>query len=147
MQSLAVQEVPKTHIVKKGEIISKVAKKYGCTPEDIISWNHLRSAKLKPGQKLTVYLSVKNPSPSVQTSKINPEVSKTNSPAKASADSTKVSVSAGGKIKYYTVQKGDSLWNIAQINGVTVDQIKQWNNIDSAHKIVPGQKIKILIAG
>ena len=56
MQTLAVQEEAKTHIVRKGEIISKIAKRYECTPEDIISWNHLRSAKLKPGQKLTVYI-------------------------------------------------------------------------------------------
>jgi len=149
MQSLAVQEVARIHTVRKGEIISKVAKKYGCTPEDIISWNHLRNAKLKPGQKLTVYLSVKNSPSSVQTSKTNPVVAEPTSVAKTktSVDSTNVSASANGKLKYYTVQKGDSLWNIAQTNGVTVDQIKQWNNIDSAHKIVPGQKIKILITG
>jgi membrane-bound lytic murein transglycosylase D len=152
MQSLAVQEVPKTHIVKKGEIISKVAKKYGCTPEDIISWNHLKSPKLKPGQKLTVYISVKNSSSQTQASKVNSGVSnsanasKTNSATKTSVDSTAVSTPSNGKLKYYTVQKGDSLWNIAQINGVTIDQIKQWNNIPDG-KIVPGQKIKILIAG
>src|ERR1035437_1732343 len=85
MQSLAVQEVPKTHIVKKGEIISKVAKKYGCTPEDIISWNHLKSPKLKPGQKLTIYISVKNPSQSTQASKINSGVSNSANASKINA--------------------------------------------------------------
>lgn len=152
MQTLAVQEVAKTHIVKKGEIISKVARRYGCTPEDIISWNHLRSAKLRSGQQLTIYISIKNAATSIQTSKTNSSVSDTtsvskiNSVAKLSKDSTNVSVSADGKIKFYTVQQGDSLWTIAQMNGVTVNQIKQWNNIADG-KIVPGQKIKILITG
>jgi membrane-bound lytic murein transglycosylase D len=153
MQTLVVQEIPKTHIVKKGENISKVARKYGCTPEDILYWNHLRSAKLWSGQKLTVYIRV-NSTVSAQTSKNNSAVadttavSKTNTSIIAASDSTRAHKTvAYGKVKYYTVQKGDSLWNIAQSHGVTIEQIKQWNNLDDTHKIVPGQKIKIIITG
>jgi len=154
MQKLAVQEVKKIHVVRKGEILSKIAMRYGCTPEDIKAWNHLKSAKLHTGQNLTVYISVKNPTATNQTAKINSSVADTtsvarnNSAIKVAPDSTKVANnSASEKFKYYTVQKGDSLWNIAQINGVTIEQIKQWNNFDDAHVILPGQKIKIIIAG
>ena len=30
--------------------------------------------------------------------------------------------------KYYTIKSGDTLWDIAKLNGVTVEQIKRLNN-------------------
>ena len=149
MQTLAIQQVAKTHIVRKGEIISRIAKRYGCTPEDIQAWNHLKSVKLHTGQALTVYLSLKNSAVASTTTKVNsPSESSAVSKIKSIPDSTAVaSASNDSKLKYYTVQSGDSLWSIAQSNGVTVEQIKQWNNMDDSYRIIPGQKIKIRIAG
>jgi membrane-bound lytic murein transglycosylase D len=149
MQALAVQEVAKTHTVRKGEILSSVAKRYGCTPEDIKAWNRLKSAKLRTGQKLTVYVPVKS---SVITASVKAaaadttSVSKVKPEIKASADSTKTSVPANAKFRYVIVQKGDSLWSIAQGNSVTIEQLKQWNNLEGG-KIMSGQKLKILING
>ena len=154
MQTLAVQQVAKTHTVRKGETMSRVALRYGCTPEDIKSWNHLKSPKLHSGQTLTVYIAVKKSTASSQTTKTNvtaadtTNVSRTNTSTKNPPESTNTTTtSADGKLKYYIVQRGDSLWSIAQSNGVTIEQIKQWNSIDDNHKIMPGQKIKIVIAG
>lgn len=150
MQTLAVQEIAKIHTVRKGEIISKIAKRYGCTPEDIKAWNRLRSVKLHTGQKLTVYIPVK--ANSVTASAKTPavadttSVSKIKSEIKVSADTTKTSVLSNAKFRYVIVQKGDSLWSIAQEHGVTIDQLKQWNNLEGG-KILSGQKLKILITG
>lgn len=153
MQVLAVQQVAKIHTVRKGEIISKIASRYGCTPEDIKAWNRLKSAKLKPGQKITVYIPVKNSSAPAVAAKTASAVSDTTSVAKTTAnktssDTTKTSaLPPNTKMKFYVVQKGDSLWSIAQSNGVTISQIKQWNNMSDGSKIMPGQKIKIAVAG
>ena len=44
----------------------------------------------------------------------------------------------------YVVKKGDSLWTIAKkFKKVTVNQIKEWNNIWSGKSIQPGKKLKI----
>lgn len=43
----------------------------------------------------------------------------------------------------YTVQSGDSLWEIAQQYGTTVEELAAYNNIVDATKIQVGQKIKI----
>ena len=147
MQTLAVQEIAKIHTVRKGEIISRIAKRYGCTPEDIKAWNRLKSAKLHTGQKLTVYIPVKSGTitASVKTAADTTAVAKTEVRS-AVADSTRASVPANAKFRYVTVQKGDSLWSIAQGNGVTIDQLKQWNNLEDG-KIMSGQKLKILITG
>jgi len=151
MQTLAVQQTAKTHIVRKGENMGKVAQRYGCTPEDIKAWNRLKTPKLHTGQKLTVYIAVKKAAAPAVAEKTKPvisdstHVSKTNSPVKTALEPSNT-FSADGKLKYYVVQKGDSLWSIAQSNGVTIEQIKQWNGIGN-HKIMPGQKIKIVTAG
>ena len=148
MQSLAVQEIAKTHVVRKGETISKVAKRYGCTPEDVKAWNHLKSVKLHTGQKLTVFVPVKGVSASVKPAAVSSDttaVSKAKPEIKTAADTTKTSSAAQGKFKYVTVEKGDSLWSIAQENNVSIDQIKNWNSLEGG-KIFAGQKIKILIS-
>ena len=44
----------KIHVVKKGETLSSIAKKYGCTPADIKSWNGLKSDTVRIGQKLKI---------------------------------------------------------------------------------------------
>ena len=44
----------KTHVVKKGETLSSIAKKYGCTVADIKNWNGMKTNTVKVGQKLTI---------------------------------------------------------------------------------------------
>jgi len=52
----------------------------------------------------------------------------------------------GQKYLYYTVRRGDTLWDIAKMyDGVTVDQIKRLNNISNTKRLKPGQKIKIAV--
>jgi len=47
------------------------------------------------------------------------------------------------KYVYYTVKKGDNLWDIAQqYKGVSVDDIKKWNNLGNS-RLQVGQKLKI----
>jgi len=86
----------------------------------IKKWNKLRSNSLKIGQRLTIY----------------PRKPVSNSSKK----STKTTPNAKGR-KTYTVQDGDSLWKIAnKFSGVSVDNIKSWNNI-SSNKLKIGMKL------
>lgn len=150
MQSLAVQEVSKIHRVRKGETISQVARRYGCTPEDIKAWNRLKSVKLHSGQALTIYISVKKSTTTVSVPKTQNVVIDSSAVVKAkplSGDSAATkTVDNNSGYKYIIVQKGDSLWSIAHENGVSLTQLKQWNNIADG-KIHPGQKLKIFVAG
>lgn len=49
----------------------------------------------------------------------------------------------GTTTKYYIIQSGDSLSQIAKNNGVTVNQLVSWNNIKNANLIYAGQKIRV----
>ncbi|WP_057767324.1 C40 family peptidase [Cytobacillus praedii] len=43
----------------------------------------------------------------------------------------------------YEVRSGDTLWKIAQVNNLSVNQIIEWNNISSS-TIYPGQNLSLL---
>lgn len=45
----------KTHVVRSGESLYIIAKKYNCDISDIKKWNNLKSTKLGVGQKLKIY--------------------------------------------------------------------------------------------
>ena len=44
--------------------------------------------------------------------------------------------------EYYTVQRGDNLWNIARKNGTSVSALKRLNNI-SGDRLRPGQRLRV----
>lgn len=45
--------------------------------------------------------------------------------------------------RYYTVKNGDTLSEIAEDFGTTVDQLVRWNNIYNPDLIYPGQKLRV----
>ena len=48
------QGTVKTHVVKKGETLSSISRKYGCTVNDLKKWNNLKSNTVMVGQKLKI---------------------------------------------------------------------------------------------
>ncbi|MDT7041317.1 LysM peptidoglycan-binding domain-containing protein [Candidatus Nitronereus thalassa] len=50
--------------------------------------------------------------------------------------------SMGGEPTYYTVVRGDTLYRISREYGVTVNQLKEWNNLTS-NDISVGQKLAV----
>lgn len=130
---LIAEEVRKVHIVKKGENIGSVAKKYDCTVAEIKDWNGLRSARIRPGQKLTVFVLEKPANPQDENIAVTKEIT----PAK----------SDGQNYIYYTIQEGDTLWNIAKNNGVTLTKLKELNSKIDHDQLKPGTKIIIGIGG
>ena len=48
------------------------------------------------------------------------------------------------KFRYHVIRSGDTLWDIAKLyEGVTINQIKELNQINNARQLKPGMKIKI----
>jgi membrane-bound lytic murein transglycosylase D len=104
--------------VRSGDYLGRIARKYGVRVSQIKQWNGLRSNNIRVGQRLTIY--PRNP--------VNVNITGTETKAK---ETPKPPVNTSGKTTY-TVQEGDSLWTIAQkFEGVSVDNLKEWNNITS----------------
>lgn len=105
--------------VRSGDYLGKIAEKYGVSVSKVKRWNGLRSNRLKIGQRLTIYPRKLAATPKTKT---------------------KNKVPFNGKT--YTVKGGDSLWSISEKTGVTVEQLKKWNDI-SGSKLKPGMKLKL----
>jgi len=121
--------------VRNGDYLGKIANRYRVSVSQIKRWNGLRSSRLKIGQRLTIY--PRNYSSSKSTKKTTTK--KTTVAKKASVKSI-----PKGKYTTYVVKKGDSLWLISRkYPEVSVQQIKNWNNIWSVKNLKPGTKLKI----
>jgi membrane-bound lytic murein transglycosylase D len=117
------------HVVKKGESLGSVARKYHVTVAKIKKWNHLKRETLHVGQRLTIYRSG---SPSAQ---VNNKTTK--SSAKNNNKATK-----SASLKTHTVKRGETLSSISRKYGCTVNDLKKWNNLKS-NRVKVGQKLKI----
>ncbi len=149
LNSLITKEVARVHYVKSGEKINTVANKYKCTTADIMAWNNLKSYKIYPGQKLTVYVSVKQPEQSssasnqTNTQKPGPEKNSLASGPTKQNETNSGASSSGGKFIYHTIQKGDTLWILSQKYGISVAELKRINAFGEKYMLHPGQKVKV----
>ena len=122
------------HKVKKGETLGRIARRYGVTTSQIMSWNHLKSSrKLRIGQRLHIYKNGGDSKKSARASSNNDKVSSSASTQSASSDAP----------VYYTVKKGDTLSKIASRNKTTLNKLLKLNNLTLKSKLIPGKKLRI----
>ena len=133
-------EVATSYFVKNGEHLSNIAKKYNCTVENIKTWNNIKTNTVKAGSKLTIYVyQKKNAEKKAIEKKPAPPVEN-----KATVIAEKpTNKTTSGNYKYYTIQKGDSLYKIALSEKTTVDELMRLNNFNKNYSLMPGQKIKV----
>lgn len=97
------------HILKEGESLWLVAKRYNVHSKDIAAWNNISTKKvLQPGMKLTIW-------------------------------------SKQSSLKY-VVKTGDNLWNIAKANQLSAKKLALHNKLSLKSLLKPGQVIKIPLA-
>jgi membrane-bound lytic murein transglycosylase D len=121
----SVSYASRGHIVRKGETIASVARKYRVSVASLKRWNRLGSAHLKVGQHLVVR-----------------QVSAKTTNAHTAQGHAKVARKSGGKTRYYTVRKGDTLAAISGRYNVAMDDLRRWNQI-KGHRLQPGAKLVI----
>lgn len=103
-------------VVKKGDVLDKIARANGTTVSEIKRVNHLQTERLSIGQKLKIPL--KKMSSSAIT------VQKESNVGKKDVDSSQA--------VYYVVKSGDNPWKIAKQFNVKYDDILLLNNLDEA---------------
>ena len=128
------------HVVRSGEFLGKIATKYNVSLDNLKKWNHLRSSTVQVGQKLMI----SQPGHESEENRASLAAAEDNqkTPLKRSSQTRDII-----KYVYYTVQSGDTLWDIAQkYDGVSVSEIKKLNNITNDKGLKVGQKIKVAVA-
>ncbi len=114
------------HVVRSGESLGLIAKKYHCSVTSLKSWNNLKSNTIRPGQKLYIL------SPGKTTS----------TTSKTAGQKPKEVVQVNKDTNRHIVASGETLASIAQKNNCTVDDMKKWNNLkdDTIH---PSQNLLV----
>jgi membrane-bound lytic murein transglycosylase D len=110
--------------VKSGDVLGTIARRHGVRVEDLKKWNNLRSNNIRVGQKLNLYMK-----PGQQE----------RLPVAGSSSEANTVI---GSTKTYTVQPGDTLWDISKKQGLSVEKIKSLNNLKS-NELKAGQKLII----
>ena len=111
------------HRVRRGDTLQEIAQRYHTTVSSLQQWNHISGSSILPGQRLTAYYRTVAGSTPVE-------------PAEP-----QVAVSASGE---YKVRRGDTLYSISQRFGITVQQLRQVNNLGRSSVIKPGDRLRVV---
>ena len=112
------------HKIRSGETLSTIANRYGVSTSNLKKWNGLSSSRIRAGQKLKIQKTVYTKIPVNELSK--------------SSESEDAIVN----VTVHKVKSGETLAVIASKYGVTVNQLKEWNNLNSS-RIQIGQQLKV----
>lgn len=122
------------HVIKSGETLESIAKKYHCTEQDIKAWNTITKIKWRTGKSIRVFKLLHEPDgyqekyTASSTEKEKQEIQNT------PKDNDYV---------FHVVKKGDTLWGIAKQYNGTVDEIKALNNHLDMSTLHAGTKLKV----
>ncbi|AXY25171.1 hypothetical protein CL176_03500 [Suicoccus acidiformans] len=122
------QVAPQTYTIQRGDYLNKIARQHGVSVADLKAWNNLSSNLIHPNQKL--YVSNPNVKPAVSNQPVAKPQAQAPTPSATQAAQT------------YTIQRGDYLNKIARQHGVSVADLKAWNNL-SSNLIHPNQKLYV----
>ena len=112
-----------TYTVKAGDSLYRIAKNHNISLQELKSLNNLNSDLIFAGQVL----------------KVSGQVSSSQSSTNTSQSSNQTQTSGNGT---YTVKAGDSLYRIAVSHNISLQELKNLNNL-SSNLIMPGQVLKV----
>lgn len=117
-ERLARQHRDEYYTVRRGDTLSRIAKRHGVRTSELVALNHLRSQhSIRAGQVLVLPGGSSGP---VSVAREVPP--------------------AGGE---YQVRRGDTLSIIARRFGVSEQQLVAENNLRSRHRIAVGQRLRV----
>lgn len=126
------------HVVRRGETLSGIAARYGTSVRAIQDLNGIRNPhSVRAGRRLVVRIGPgASTRPAATRTAAAAEQRSQPATARQSAATTTASES-------YTVRPGDTLWEIARRHGVSIQELRDWNELGDQTTIRPGQKLAL----
>lgn len=157
LANTTVKEIQLTHVVKKGQRLSDIARKYGVTVADLKTWNYIGKRGLKPGKKLTVYIQkategkAENSEGKVGETQLaskndstdNKKLAENLSSKKNTATPKAKANTSDSKESFHTIRSGETLYVVSKKYGVSVDQLMKLNGLNKNSTLSIGQKIRL----
>ena len=121
----------KVHIVKSGDNLWDIGRKYKVSGKNIAKWNGFAPRdNLKIGQKLVIWQKAD---------------SKVDSSSYANSKAGNNVENAIMRNITYKVRRGDSFARIADKFNVRISDIERWNKLDRSKYLQPGQRLKLSV--
>ncbi len=137
-----------SYTVKDGDNLGFIADWYGVRLSDLRYWNDIYSNTIRVGQKLSIFV---DPSKVESLAKINSLTLEEKQKLSGNISTTTIiqtqadsNSETGSEYVYYTVQDGDTIWDIVKkFDKVTTTEVLSLNGISDPGRIQVGQKLKI----
>ncbi len=107
------------HKVKGRETLAVIAGNYNVTVSELKKWNKMKGSAVRKGQVIKIY-----------------------SGEAVALNSHKKGTKAKGDTSY-VVRRGDSWWKVAQRYGVSINELKGWNEDLAGKDLKAGKKLKL----
>ncbi|NLB92033.1 MAG: transglycosylase SLT domain-containing protein, partial [Bacteroidales bacterium] len=140
------------YTVKSGDNVGFISSWFNVRLSDLRYWNNLHRDLIRVGQKLSIYVAPENKEKyeklnsmtfTQKQASIGKSVRNNAVASSANSNTTKPAM-LDSSFEYYTVRKGDTIWEIAKrYPGISPDEILRLNNLSARSKISIGQKLKI----
>ncbi|MEQ8524108.1 LysM peptidoglycan-binding domain-containing protein [Gracilimonas sp.] len=118
-----------TYQVKQGDTLYGISKKLNVTIAELKQWNELAGNEIKLGQELVYFIPQQ-------------EDSQTTPPTEDENSNPLVNQSSDTQNVFYIVKSGDTLYQIARDHNMTVDQLRELNNISGSNLSI-GQRLAV----
>ncbi|MCK5070015.1 MAG: LysM peptidoglycan-binding domain-containing protein, partial [Desulfocapsa sp.] len=116
----------KTHVIRKGDNLSKICRRYNINKTTLLKINNLRSNKLIAGNHLRIPYNT------------------TRYRLLKAGNNGHI---ASNDLILHTIKRGETISKIASSYNVPADLLVSWNGLKSVHKIREGQQLALYIEG
>jgi len=114
------------HTVEPEQTLFAISRLYDVTIAEIQSWNNLEGTQISEGQQLTIFQV-----PQSEATEMTAPASESTGADEAPRESIIRDREGARGTTYYTVKSGDTLTRIARLHDMTIDQLRNLNNLQS----------------
>ncbi len=134
------EEISNAYVVKKGDTLGHIAEKHAVKTNDLKKANNLKNNNLQIGQKLVIpnLAVVKETVVIKETSEIKEVVTSSKTELLKTTETGSIINLTVPNV--YTVQKGDTIYDLSNKFKISKDNLTKWNNLDKSNLSI-GQKL------
>lgn len=112
-----------THTVESGQTLFRISRIYEVSVDDIMRWNQLETTTLEVGQELQIRGVEREAGSETPAEAADPE-------------------NGRGASLYYEVKSGDTLYRIASLHNMSVDELMELNDLED-EQLEVGQRLQV----